>query len=124
VRRDPATVAAMVADYRAGLGVDREHDDDDRRAGRPSRSPRCSRTSSPARLEDLVAGREDPARGGAAHRTVLATSSADPGSRTPSGSLCTMCPKSSARPARVVSSKRSSPSSDGVLSIDAVLTGR
>ena len=32
--RDPATVHAMCEDYRAGLGIDREHDDADRRAGR------------------------------------------------------------------------------------------
>jgi haloacetate dehalogenase len=31
---DPATVEAMMEDYRAGLGVDRRHDDEDRRAGR------------------------------------------------------------------------------------------
>ncbi|UXY20790.1 alpha/beta hydrolase [Streptomyces cynarae] len=31
---DPATVHAMCEDYRAGLGVDREHDDADRWAGR------------------------------------------------------------------------------------------
>ena len=31
---DPATVLAMMEDYRAGLGPDRRHDDDDRRAGR------------------------------------------------------------------------------------------
>jgi haloacetate dehalogenase len=31
---DPATVHAMCEDYRAGLGVDRAHDDADRRAGR------------------------------------------------------------------------------------------
>ncbi|MFD7702804.1 alpha/beta fold hydrolase [Streptomyces caelestis] len=31
---DPATVHAMCEDYRAGLGVDREHDDADRQAGR------------------------------------------------------------------------------------------
>jgi haloacetate dehalogenase len=31
---DPATVHAMCEDYRAGLGVDREHDDADQRAGR------------------------------------------------------------------------------------------
>jgi haloacetate dehalogenase len=31
---DPATVHAMMEDYRAGLGLDREHDDEDRRAGR------------------------------------------------------------------------------------------
>ena len=31
---DPTTVHAMVEDYRAGLGIDRAHDEDDRRAGR------------------------------------------------------------------------------------------
>ena len=31
---DPATVHAMMEDYRAGLGIDRDHDDADRRAGR------------------------------------------------------------------------------------------
>jgi haloacetate dehalogenase len=31
---DPATVHAMCEDYRAGLGIDRAHDDADRRAGR------------------------------------------------------------------------------------------
>ena len=31
---DPATVHAMMEDYRAGLGPDRRHDDEDRRAGR------------------------------------------------------------------------------------------
>ena len=31
---DPATVLAMMEDYRAGLGPDRDHDDADRRAGR------------------------------------------------------------------------------------------
>jgi haloacetate dehalogenase len=31
---DPATVQAMMEDYRAGLGLDRGHDDADRRAGR------------------------------------------------------------------------------------------
>jgi haloacetate dehalogenase len=31
---DPATVEAMMEDYRAGLGLDRRHDDEDRRAGR------------------------------------------------------------------------------------------
>jgi haloacetate dehalogenase len=31
---DPATVLAMMEDYRAGLGPDRRHDDEDRRAGR------------------------------------------------------------------------------------------
>jgi len=31
---DPATVHGMVEDYRAGLGIDREHDEADRQAGR------------------------------------------------------------------------------------------
>jgi haloacetate dehalogenase len=31
---DPATVHGMLEDYRAGLGVDREHDEADRKAGR------------------------------------------------------------------------------------------
>ena len=31
---DPATVHGMIEDYRAGLGIDRAHDDADRRAGR------------------------------------------------------------------------------------------
>jgi haloacetate dehalogenase len=31
---DPATVHGMVEDYRAGLGIDRDHDEADRRAGR------------------------------------------------------------------------------------------
>lgn len=32
--RDPATVHGMVEDYRAGLGIDRQHDVEDRAAGR------------------------------------------------------------------------------------------
>ena len=32
--RDPATVHAMVEDYRAGLGIDRLHDEADRAVGR------------------------------------------------------------------------------------------
>jgi haloacetate dehalogenase len=31
---NPATVHAMIEDYRAGLGIDRDHDDADRAAGR------------------------------------------------------------------------------------------
>ena len=38
---DPATVHAMVEDYRAGLGIDRDHDDADRKAG-GSAAPCCS----------------------------------------------------------------------------------
>ncbi|MEU1368980.1 alpha/beta hydrolase [Streptomyces sp. NPDC005803] len=36
---DPATVHAMCEDYRAGLGVDRDHDDADQQAGRRIRCP-------------------------------------------------------------------------------------
>lgn len=36
---DPATVQAMVEDYRAGLGVDRAHDEADRAAGRRVQCP-------------------------------------------------------------------------------------
>jgi haloacetate dehalogenase len=36
---DPATVHAMCEDYRAGLGIDREHDEADRRAGRRIECP-------------------------------------------------------------------------------------
>jgi haloacetate dehalogenase len=36
---DPATVHAMMEDYRAGLGPDRRHDDEDRRAGRQVACP-------------------------------------------------------------------------------------
>ena len=36
---DPATVQAMMEDYRAGLGLDRRHDDEDRRAGRQVACP-------------------------------------------------------------------------------------
>ena len=36
---DPETVLAMVEDYRAGLGIDREHEEADRRAGRVVRCP-------------------------------------------------------------------------------------
>ena len=37
--RDPATVRAMLEDYRAGLGIDRSHDEADRAAGRRLRCP-------------------------------------------------------------------------------------
>lgn len=32
--RDPKTVHTMIEDYRAGLGIDRKHDEEDRQAGR------------------------------------------------------------------------------------------
>ena len=37
--RDPAVVHGMCEDYRAGLGVDRDHDDADRSAGRQVMCP-------------------------------------------------------------------------------------
>jgi haloacetate dehalogenase len=37
--RDPDTVRAMIEDYRAGIGVDREHEEADRRAERVVRCP-------------------------------------------------------------------------------------
>ncbi len=36
---DPATVRAMLEDYRAGLGIDREHEEADRKAGRKIQCP-------------------------------------------------------------------------------------
>ena len=36
---DPDTVHAMIEDYRAGLGIDRRHDEDDRCRGPPDRLP-------------------------------------------------------------------------------------
>jgi len=37
--RDPATVVGMLEDYRAGLGIDRIHEEEDRCAGRTIRCP-------------------------------------------------------------------------------------
>jgi len=37
--RDPSTVRAMLEDYRAGLGIDREHEEADRAAGRTLGQP-------------------------------------------------------------------------------------
>jgi haloacetate dehalogenase len=51
--RDPATVRAMLEDYRAGLGVDRQHEEDDRRAGRKLRCPTLFLWSSRDDMEDL-----------------------------------------------------------------------
>jgi haloacetate dehalogenase len=36
---DPATVHGMIEDYRAGLGIDRDHDEADRSAGRQVACP-------------------------------------------------------------------------------------
>lgn len=37
--RDPKTIHGMLEDYRAGLGIDRRHDEEDRRAGRKVQCP-------------------------------------------------------------------------------------
>ncbi|MDQ3786056.1 MAG: alpha/beta hydrolase, partial [Actinomycetota bacterium] len=53
--QDPATVRAMLEDYRAGLGVDREHEEADRRAGRTVRCPTLFLWSSRDDMEQLYA---------------------------------------------------------------------
>lgn len=50
---DPGTVHAMCEDYRAGLGVDRDHDDADRRAGRRITCPTLLLWAARDDLEDL-----------------------------------------------------------------------
>ena len=50
---DPATVHAMCEDYRAGLGVDRSHDDADRAAGRQIACPVLALWAARDDLEDL-----------------------------------------------------------------------
>jgi len=50
---DPHTVRAMLEDYRAGLGVDREHEEDDRRSGRTVTCPALFLWSSRDDMEDL-----------------------------------------------------------------------
>jgi haloacetate dehalogenase len=51
--RDPETVHAMLEDYRAGLGVDREHDDADRKDGRVVECPTLVLWSRHDDLEEL-----------------------------------------------------------------------
>jgi haloacetate dehalogenase len=51
--RDPATVRSMLEDYRAGLGVDREHEEADRRAGRVVRCPTLLLWSTRDDMQDL-----------------------------------------------------------------------
>jgi pimeloyl-ACP methyl ester carboxylesterase len=51
--RDPATVQAMIEDYRAGLGVDREADEADRAAGRRISCPTLVLWSAHDDLQDL-----------------------------------------------------------------------
>jgi haloacetate dehalogenase len=51
--RDPETVRAMLEDYRAGLGVDRGHEEADRRAGRMVECPTLFLWSTRDDMEDL-----------------------------------------------------------------------
>jgi haloacetate dehalogenase len=51
--RDPETVHAMLEDYRAGLGLDRAHDEADRRAGRRLECPVLLIWAAQDDLEDL-----------------------------------------------------------------------
>jgi haloacetate dehalogenase len=50
---DPDTVHAMIEDYRAGLGIDRDHDDADRAAGRRIGCPLLFLWAARDDLEDL-----------------------------------------------------------------------
>ncbi|MBA2639227.1 MAG: alpha/beta hydrolase [Nocardioidaceae bacterium] len=50
---DPATVTAMLEDYRAGLDIDRQHEVTDRRAGRTVRCPTLLLWSTRDALPDL-----------------------------------------------------------------------
>jgi haloacetate dehalogenase len=50
---DPATVHAMLEDYRAGLRADREHDEADRSAGRQVRCPTLALWSARDDLEEM-----------------------------------------------------------------------
>lgn len=56
---DPATVHGMLEEYRAGLGIDRRHDEDDRRAGRRVRCPALVLWSARDDMEDIYG---DPVR--------------------------------------------------------------
>ena len=51
--RDPAVVRGMLEDYRAGLDIDRDHDEADRSAGRRIASPVLMVWSQDDDLEDL-----------------------------------------------------------------------
>ncbi len=60
---DPATVHAMCEDYRAGLGIDRAHDDEDRRAARRLDCPTLVLWASRDDMEDLYGDVLGPWRG-------------------------------------------------------------
>jgi haloacetate dehalogenase len=59
---DPATVTAMCEDYRAGLGIDRAHDEADRAAGRRVRCPTLVLWARRDDLEDLYGDPLEPWR--------------------------------------------------------------
>ena len=50
---DPETIHAMMEDYRAGLGIDRRHDDEDRKAGRRVTCPTLVLWATEDDMEDL-----------------------------------------------------------------------
>ncbi|MGI5328411.1 alpha/beta fold hydrolase [Actinomadura nitritigenes] len=56
---EPETVRGMLEDYRAGVGIDRRHDEEDRSAGRRVRCPTLVLWSAKDDLEDLYG---DPVR--------------------------------------------------------------
>ncbi len=59
---DPRTVHAMCEDYRAGLGIDREHDEADRRDGRRIVCPTLVAWAAHDDMEDLYGDPLDPWR--------------------------------------------------------------
>jgi haloacetate dehalogenase len=59
---DPATVHAMCEDYRAGLGIDREHDEADRREGRRIACPTLVAWAAQDDMEDLYGDPLEPWR--------------------------------------------------------------
>jgi haloacetate dehalogenase len=59
---DPGTVHAMCEDYRAGLGIDREHDEADRRDGRRVACPTLVAWAAKDDMEDLYGDPLEPWR--------------------------------------------------------------
>jgi haloacetate dehalogenase len=59
---DPRTVHAMCEDYRAGLGIDREHDEADRRDGRRVACPTLVAWAAKDDMEDLYGDPLEPWR--------------------------------------------------------------
>jgi hypothetical protein len=71
--RDPETVHGMIEDYRAGLGIDRDHDEDDRRHRRRSSALSCVFGQFGTFSKIFIA--TSSARGAAGRRTCEATGS-------------------------------------------------